>query len=445
MAHAATPAPQAQCGQLWAWGANHLGQMGAGPGFDQFAPVPVPGLPPVRAVCTNASAVLALDADGRVWSWGWNTRGMLGRGRPIDEKAYWLPTVLRDQGHRNLEPAGNPPEMPGTVPTGKDDEEAASDAAFDAELKALLGSMPVNVSPAPVMEGVCPPGQVPGLPAVVQIAMGDENGFALDRDGAVWAWGAGGCMGVTLSQSLELPQPALMPMRVTGLPPVEAISAHPAGGTVYALDTEGTVWSWGHGYEGELGQGKRRTDPVPAPIVGLAPVRSIHALNFSALAVLTDGQMVGWGSAESGVGFEAARKNTWRVTAPVPVQGLSGPVRALWVGHGLAVYRLEDGSTWVCGTGVRGMYPSASDDPPRVPRRQPELDSFVDFFLGDNHGFALDAAGAVHGFGRVESGALGQGECEVDVLRDWGPITMPHPVRTMAAAGHHSFAVCAAG
>ncbi len=437
-------AAPAQRGRLWAWGANHLGQVGAGPGDDQLVPVPVPGMPLVRAVCANASAVLALDGDGRVWSWGWNTCGMLGRGRPADEKAYWLPTVLRDQGHRNLDPAGNPPE-PGMVPAGNPDDDADADAAFDAELKALLASMPVNVSPAPVMEGVCPPGLVPGLPAVRRIAMGAENGFALDEQGAVWAWGAGGCMGIPLSRSLAQPPPALTPVRVAGLPPVAAIAAHPAGGTVYALDADGVVWSWGHGYEGELGQGKRRTDPVPAPIAGLAPVRSVHALDFSALAVLADGRVLGWGSAENGVGFEAARKNTWRVPAPVPVQGLAGPVRALWTGYGLAVYRLEDGSTWVCGAGLRGMYRGDWNDPPRVPRRQPELDPFVDFFLGDSHGFALDAAGALHGFGRVESGALGQGECEVDVLRDWGPITMPQPVRTMAAAGHHSLAVCAAG
>ena len=454
----ALSAAAAQPGALWAWGANHLGQMGSGPGLDQWTPQPVPGVPQVRSVCANASAVLALDGQCRVWSWGWNTGGMLGRGRPADEKAHWLPTALRDRGHPGIAPAGNPPNTPGLTLTPAQEhcesaEEGAdggsdegTDAAFDAELQAFLASIPVHISPVLVMEGVCTPGLLSGLPPVRQIAMGSDNGFALDDNGAVWAWGAGGRMGTPVPKGLALPEPAPTPVQVAGLPPVLAIVAHPTGDAVYALDAQGVVWSWGNGYEGELGQGKRRTDPVPAPITGLAPVRSIHALGFAALAVLTDGRVFGWGSTESGLGFEALRKNTWRVMAPVPVGGLPGPVRSVWVGHGMAVYRLDDGSTWACGVGLRDMYPGSVGEPPRVPRRQTDLDLFVDFFLGDRHGFALDAAGGVHGFGRVESGALGQGEHAADVLRDWAPITLlPHPVTTMAAAGHHSLAVCAAG
>lgn len=445
----AAPQVLEQPGRLWAWGANHLGQMGAGPGWDQLKPQPVPGLPLVRAVCTNASAVLALDADHRIWSWGWNTRGMLGRGRPADEKAYWLPTVLRDLGHRNLDPAGNPPEQPSSeglpdkAPAQAPDEDV--DVGWEAELQDFLSSTPVHVSPATVMEGVCTPSPLQGLPPARQIAISNENGFALDEGGAVWAWGAGGHMGIPLPKGQALPQPALTPVRVAGLPPVVAIAAHPAADTAYALDSQGTVWSWGHGHEGELGQGKRRADPVPAPIAGLPPVRSIHALDFAALAVLADGRVFGWGSAERGVGFEAARKSTWRVTEPVPVAGLAGPVQSLWAGHGLVVYRLDDGSTWVCGSGVRGMYPASPQEPPRVPLRQPDLDNFAAFFLGDHHGFAVDAAGVLHGYGHVEAGALGQGECSADVQRDWVLVSLPHAVVAMAAAGHHSLAICAAG
>ncbi|MFT4243066.1 MAG: hypothetical protein QM569_12355 [Acidovorax sp.] len=427
----------ARPGMLWAWGANHLGHLGAGPGFDQPAPRPVPGLPPVRAVCANASAVLALDGQGRVWSWGWNTGGLLGRGRPADEKPYWLPTVLRDMGHRNLDPLGNPPDA--AEPGGEDE-------AFDEELQALLGSIPVQVSPAPVMEGVCTPGLVAGLPPVVQLAISKDNGFALDADGGVWAWGAGGRMGIPLPKGFAMPEPVPTPVRVAGLPPVRAIAAHPEGDAIYALDAQGVLWSWGNGYEGALGQGKRRVDPVPAPVEGLGPVRSVHALADAALAVLEDGRVFGWGSAESGVGFEAPRKNTWRVPAPVPVAGLPGPVRGLWTGPGLAVYRLEDGSTLACGQGLRGMRPDSPDEPPRAPQRQPDLDRFTDFYLGDHHGFAVDGAGAAHGFGRVASGALGQGETDADLLRGWTPIAaLPHPVHALAAAGHSSLAVCTAG
>lgn len=429
-------------GVLWAWGANHLGQMGGGPGWDQPEPHPVPGLPPVRAVCTNASAALALDTQGCVWSWGWNTRGLLGRGRPAEERAYWLPTVLRDMGHRNTDPAGNPPDSRDAQAAPEDDMALA--AEIDTGLQALRAELPVSASLAPVMEGVCPPGRVEGLPPVVQIALSNDNGFALDDCGGVWAWGAGGRLGLPLPKSWALPPPALQPVRVAGLPAVRAIAAHPGGDVVYALDAQGVVWSWGNGHEGALGQGKRREDPVPAPITGLAPVRSVHALADAALALLEDGQVLGWGSAESGVGFESPKKNTWRVLAPVPVAGIAGPVRSLWTGHGLAVYRLDDGTTWACGQGLRTMNPQDPQEPERNPRRERGLDGFVDFHLGADHGFGVDAAGRVSAFGRVQSGALGQGETDADLVREWTTVPLPRPVRAMAAAGHHSFAVLAA-
>jgi hypothetical protein len=56
---------QDHIGQLVAWGANHVGQAGHAPGPDLAAPLVVAGLPPVKAVCVNAAAMLALDADGR--------------------------------------------------------------------------------------------------------------------------------------------------------------------------------------------------------------------------------------------------------------------------------------------------------------------------------------------------------------------------------------------
>lgn len=80
---------------------------------------------------------------------------MLGRGaQPAGAQPIWPPTSLRRRRHRMLEP------------------DPADPAAI-------------------VLQGACPPAPLPGLPPIGQIALGNDNGYALDAEGQLWAWGAG--------------------------------------------------------------------------------------------------------------------------------------------------------------------------------------------------------------------------------------------------------------
>lgn len=397
-------------GTLHAWGANHLGQAGAGPGEDRWAPAPVAGLPPVQAVCCNgAGAALALDGEGLVWSWGWNHQGMLGRGpQPPGAEPIWPPTALRRRGHRMQAPDPSDP------------------AAF-------------------VLQGACPPAHISGLPPTVQIALGSDNGYALDDQGQLWAWGS--CIGTGHpwpKHQIETPV-QWTPVRVPGLPALRSVHIHPEGLAAYAIDTTGQAWSWGNGHEGELGHGKRRNDPVPAQIPGLAAVRSLAAGSFCALAVQEDGRAWGWGSAQDGIGFLPPTRRTLRVLEPVPVQDLGAAVQQAWVGGHLALYRTAAGTLHGAGIGLADLLARHAQEGDGAVHRLPELDRFSHFFLGEHHGFAVDARGAAHGFGRVECGALGNGEGGEDLLRQAVPLSLPGAVLAMAAAGHSSFAICTPG
>jgi alpha-tubulin suppressor-like RCC1 family protein/outer membrane protein assembly factor BamB len=74
-------------GTLWAWGANHHGQLGNGQRGssvntnDANSSVPVPIRPDLQWLSVDAANhSLGMTLDGRVWAWGWNNSGQVGNG-----------------------------------------------------------------------------------------------------------------------------------------------------------------------------------------------------------------------------------------------------------------------------------------------------------------------------------------------------------------------------
>lgn len=67
-------------GSVWAWGGNHLGQLGDGTMAARTNPVKVDRLTNVVAIDPLGDSCLALREDGSVWAWGDNEHGQLGDG-----------------------------------------------------------------------------------------------------------------------------------------------------------------------------------------------------------------------------------------------------------------------------------------------------------------------------------------------------------------------------
>lgn len=144
------------------------------------------------------------------------------------------------------------------------------------------------------------PTPVPGLDNVRSVAGGGSGGasmtFALRADGTVWSWGQnqngalGDGSGVVRRTA---PQP------IPGLSRVIAIAAGSSSvgtTTAYALRSDGTVWAWGAGGDGQLGIGELvNAQPTPVQVTGLSNVVSIAAQDGLAFALRDDGRVFGWG------------------------------------------------------------------------------------------------------------------------------------------------------
>lgn len=84
---------------------------------------------------------------------------------------------------------------------------------------------------------------------VVAITAGAETGYAILRDGGVWAWGRGvdGELGDGSTGNRSAATPVL---KLSGV-----IKLAGGGTTAYALDRHGQIWAWGSDLYGQLGNG----------------------------------------------------------------------------------------------------------------------------------------------------------------------------------------------
>lgn len=186
--------------------------------------------------------------------------------------------------------------------TAPDDVEVAAGGYFtlvrDASGKVFAsGSNTYGQLGNGTTTGSLTPVQVSGLTNVnvVQIAAGGYHSLALGSDGSVWAWGQGSYGQLGNGQTTN----AKYPVKVT-FPPGTVIEDISAGGYhSMAIDNKSQLWSWGRNQFGQLCDNSttNRTKPVLIPQF----VSSVSAgFGFSLLIHYSDGKVMGCGSNSSG-------------------------------------------------------------------------------------------------------------------------------------------------
>lgn len=144
------------------------------------------------------------------------------------------------------------------------------------------------------------PVQVPGLTGAKAIAAGRTSAYALMADGRVWGWGDNleSQLGPQAAESA-----ATTPVEITGL--AEVVSLAVGDHVGYALTRDGSVWAWGTNGAGELGDGSgespKRTQPGKVTFAGPVAVATMAADSGSAFAVASGGQLWAWGKDECGL------------------------------------------------------------------------------------------------------------------------------------------------
>ncbi len=235
---------------------------------------------------------------------------------------------------------------------------------------------------------------------VPQIAAGYYHSVGLISDGTVWSWGRGdrGQLGngKTVSRAV--------PIQATGLSGVKSI----AGGvrSSYAIMHDGTVMAWGANEKGQLGDGTLIDRTVPVQVTGLSNIEAISSgVGYHALALDAEGNVWAWGRNDYG---DLGDGTTIGRTTPVQLDGVSD-VKAIAAGGYFSLALKKDGTVWSWGWNDAGQLGNETEQQRPVPKQVPGLVRVEAIAAGGNHSLALDEDGNVWAWGENSFGAVGDG------------------------------------
>lgn len=251
-------------------------------------------------------------------------------------------------------------------------------------------------------QNVFVPIQIEGLPAIVAIAAGFRHTLALDEDGDVWAWGeneSGELGDGTQTTRAE-------PRRVENV--LDAIGIVGGGTFSAALLADGTVSAWGGNDFGETGTG-RTDDPVLVPQVvpGIDSVVALAGGVRHILALREDGSVWGWGSGRSGQLGDGDASPDNIGNAPGAIGGITSAV-GIGVAFETSYAELSDGALVAFGLGNEGEIGNGSLSGVASPTAVSTTENIRRIINGPSAKGTLvtTESGRTLGWGRTSSGQL---------------------------------------
>jgi len=307
---------------------------------------------------------------------------------------------------------------------------------------------------------------VPGLINVIAAAAGLACSFAVLADGRLLSWGlnaGSGLLGTTPLSVVEVTA-SWGPNSNTPVPlatKFDAVDVSTQESHVLALARDGSVYAWGKGDQGQLGNGplpiinfKTRTPsamtfvPFPVRVPDLADVAAISAGRSHSLALLKDGTVRAWGDNQMG---ELGDRTTTNRNRPVQVQGVRNAVAIAAGGDRFSAALLADGTVMTWGnssTGALGRAPwghppwTDAGPPDPTPAVVAGVRGIRAIGAGLRHMIALTDAGTVISWGADTYGNLGRGGNKTNTP---GVIPSLTGVQSIFTLNSSCFAVLASG
>ena len=237
------------------------------------------------------------------------------------------------------------------------------------------------------------PSQVGGLKDWKEVVVGNDHIVALKNDRTLWTWGYGATGRLGQNDTVSRSSPTQLGNDTDW----ESISAEYHS---FAVKTNGTLWGWGVGTFGRIGAGDATDRSSPTQIGTLTNWTHASAGSRHSIALKTDGTLWGWGYNLVGqVGDNSAVSRsspvqvgaltTW---AQISAKGGADSAGANDLRLGLSIALKNDGTLWSWGENNGGRLGNQGDSPDTnvsSPGQVGTLKTWRSISAGGAHGAAI--------------------------------------------------------
>jgi alpha-tubulin suppressor-like RCC1 family protein len=262
-------------GSLWSWGRNNFGQLGVNNTTSRSTPVTtLLGGTNWKSIASGYAHTVALKTDGTLWTWGRNDLGQLGVNNTTSRSTP-VTTLLGGTNWKSIACGfyhTTALKTDGTLWT------------WGYNSFGQLGVNDTTYRSTPVTTLL-------GGTNWKSIASGYAHTVALKTDGTLWTWGRNdyGRLGINDTTSRSTPITTIL-----GGTNWKSIAG--GYGHTVAIKTDGTLWTWGYNFPGQLGINDMipRSTPVTT-LLGGTYWKSIACGFYHTTALKTDGTLWTWG------------------------------------------------------------------------------------------------------------------------------------------------------
>jgi alpha-tubulin suppressor-like RCC1 family protein len=264
---------------IYSWGSASNGKLGDNTTVSKSSPVSVVGgFTDWSEVSGGGEHSLGVRQNGTAWSWG--QVGKLGNNTTTGDVSSPVSVVGGFTDWCNISAGTN---FSLAIRTN------STIWSWGAQAEGQLGDGTTTTRSSPVSV-------VGGFTDWCQVSAGNNHSAAVRTNGTIWGWGcnAGGRLGDNNTANVSSPVSV-----VGGLTNWCGVSA--GGKHTLGLNTSGVLWAWGYGSYGRLGDNSTAGKSSPVSVVGgFTDWCQISAGKYHSAAVRTNGTLWTWGYGHQG-------------------------------------------------------------------------------------------------------------------------------------------------
>ena len=326
------PADAFREGNLWLWGDNYYGNIGDNTTETQrYTPVTTSAGGANWKQVDGGYHTAAIKTDGTLWTWGRNVSGQLGDNTTTERQT---PVTTSAGGANWKQVAGGFAHTAAIKTDGTLWTWGINDSGHLGDNTTVTRSIPVTT--------------FAGGTNWKQVDCGTNHTAAIKTDGTLWTWGYNNNGQLGTNNTTTRSTPVTTFAGGTNWKQVAGGSYHTA-----AIKTDGTLWVWGLGTSGHLGDNTATTRSTPVTtFLGGTNWKQVACGGDHTVAIKTDGTLWTWGNNGSGrLGDNTA------INRSTPVTTFAGGTNWKQVAGGsyhTAAIK-TDGTLWTWGRGTEGQ------------------------------------------------------------------------------------------